>query len=135
MWIILCNVVLICRYQLIAFVIMWYYMCIIFCEIVLYLLKFEEHEIEEKRMCFEKCFLEFKKKNVNNNFYEKWGKILFFGRILKREKKWCRLMVKAFLLLSGINSAVSEHLQQSMPSQNIESETGKKRKRVFQQSL
>ena len=39
-------------------------MCIIFCEIVLYLLKFEEHEIEEKRMCFEKYFLEFKKKKM-----------------------------------------------------------------------
>ena len=37
-------------------------MCIIFCEIVLCLLKFEEHEIEEKHMCFEKCFLELKKK-------------------------------------------------------------------------
>ena len=46
-------------------------MCIIFCEIVLCLLKFEEHEIEEKRMCFEKCFLEFikkKKKSVSDNF-------------------------------------------------------------------
>ena len=41
-------------------------------------------------------------------------------------------MVKAFLLLSGINSVVSEHLQQSTPSQNIESEIGKKRKRVLQ---
>ena len=46
------------------------YMCIIFCEIVLCLLKSEEHEIEKKRMCFEKCFLELKK-NVRNNFYEK----------------------------------------------------------------
>ena len=45
-------------------------MCIIFCEIVLCLLKFEEHEIEEKHMCFEKCFLKLKK-NVRNNFYEK----------------------------------------------------------------
>ena len=67
---------------------MWYYIFIIFCEIVLCLLNSEEHEIEEKCMCFEKCFLEFKKKkNVSNNFYEKWGKILFFGRILKRKKK------------------------------------------------
>ena len=87
MWIILCNVVLICGYQIIAFAIMWYYMCIIFCEIVLCLLKSEEHEIEEKRMCFEKCFLEFKKKkNVSNNFYEKWDKILFFGTIMKEKK-------------------------------------------------
>ena len=49
-------------------------MCIIFCEIVLCLLKFEEHvsqkkkkkieehEIEEKRMCFEKCFFGIQKK-------------------------------------------------------------------------
>ena len=34
-------------------------MFIIFNEIVLCLLKYEKHEIEEKRMCFEKCFLEF----------------------------------------------------------------------------
>ena len=81
---------------------MWYYIFIIFCEIVLCLLNSEEHEIEEKCMCFKKCFLEFmKKKNVSNNFYEKWDKNLFFGTILKREKRWCRLMVKAFLLLSG----------------------------------
>ena len=47
-------------------------MCIIFCEIVLCLLKFEEHEIEEKRMCFEKCSFGIqKKKIVSNNFYEK----------------------------------------------------------------
>jgi len=85
MWIILCNVVLICGYQLIAFAIMWYYMCIIFCEIVLCLLKPTEHEIEEKRMCFEKCFLELKK-NVRNNFYEKWDKILFFGKIMIEKK-------------------------------------------------
>ena len=39
-------------------------MCIISCEIVLCLLKFEEHEIEEKHMCFEKCFLELKKKKM-----------------------------------------------------------------------
>ena len=32
--------------------------------------KIEEHEIEEKCMCFEKCFLELKT-NVRNNFYEK----------------------------------------------------------------
>ena len=31
-------------------------MCIIFCEIVLCLFKSEEQEIEEKCMCFEKCF-------------------------------------------------------------------------------
>ena len=51
-------------------------MCIIFCEIVLCLWKFEEHvsqkkkkkkkieehEIEEKRMCFEKCFFGIQKK-------------------------------------------------------------------------
>ena len=79
MWIILCNVVLICGYQLIAFAIMCYYMCIIFCEIVLCLLKSEEHEIEEKCMCFEKCFLELKK-NVRNNFYEKWDKIFFLEK-------------------------------------------------------
>ena len=49
--------------------------------------KIEEHEIEEKRMCFEKCFFGIqKKKIVSNNFYEKWGKILFFGRILKGKK-------------------------------------------------
>ena len=34
--------------------------------------KIEEHEIEEKRMCFEKCFFGIqKKKIVSNNFYEK----------------------------------------------------------------
>ena len=36
------------------------------------LLKAKEHEIEEKRMCFEKCFFGIqKKKIVSNNFYEK----------------------------------------------------------------
>ena len=104
MWIILCNVVFICGYQLIAFAIMWYYMCIIFCEIVLCLLKFEEHvsqkkkkkieehEIEEKRMCFEKCFLELKK-NVSNNFYEKWDKILFCWYNSEREKNGVDTMI------------------------------------------
>jgi len=37
-------------------------MFIIFYEIVLCLLKSKEHEIEEKCMCFQKCFLEFIKK-------------------------------------------------------------------------
>ena len=59
-----------------------------------------------KTYLFWEMFFEIQKKNVNNNFYEKWGKILFFGRILKREKKWCRLMVKAFLLLSRKNGAI-----------------------------
>ena len=39
-------------------------MFIIFCEIVLCLLESEGYEIEEKRMCFEKCFLEFIKKKM-----------------------------------------------------------------------
>ena len=51
-------------------------MCIIFCEIVLCLLKFEEHEIEEKHMCFEKFFLELKK-NDNNNFMRNEIKFYF----------------------------------------------------------
>ena len=37
-------------------------MFIIFCEIILCLLEFEEYEIEEKRMCFEKYYSEFIKK-------------------------------------------------------------------------
>ena len=66
-------------------------MCIIFCEIVLCLLKFEEHEIEEKHMCFEKCFLELKKKMLAIIFVRNEIKIYFFGTIVKRKKKWCRM--------------------------------------------
>ena len=60
-------------------------MCIIFCEIVLCLLKFEEHVSQKKKkkklrnmrlkknVCvLRNVFLEFKKKKiVSNNFYEK----------------------------------------------------------------
>ena len=52
-------------------------MCIIFCEIVLCLLKSEEHEIEEKRMCFEKCFLKFKKKLLTIIFMRNEVKFYF----------------------------------------------------------
>ena len=41
----------------------------------------------KKNVCvLRNVFLEFKKKIVSSNFYEKWGKILFFGRILKGKK-------------------------------------------------
>ena len=66
-----------------------------------------------KTYVFWEMFLEFIKINVSNNFYEKWDKNLFFCTILK-EKKWCRLMVKAFLLLSGKNGAIQTWHSYSM---------------------
>ena len=62
-------------------------MCIIFCEIVLCLLKSDEHEIEEKCMCFEKFFLELKKKMLEIIFMRNEIKFYFFGTILKEKKK------------------------------------------------
>ena len=55
-------------------------MCIIFCEIVLCLLKFEEHEIEEKHMCFEKCFLKLKKKMLEIIFMRNEIKFYFLEK-------------------------------------------------------
>ena len=86
---------------------MWYYLFIIFCEIVLCLFKSEEQEIEEKCMCFEKCF-GIHKKMLAIIFMRNEIKFYFFGTILKekKQKKRCRLMVKAFLLLSRKNGAI-----------------------------
>ena len=81
-------------------------MCIIFCEIVLCLLKSNEHEIEEKCMCFEKCFLELKKKMLEIIFMRNEIKKFFGYNSERGKKKWCRLMVKAFLLLSEKNSVI-----------------------------
>ena len=55
-------------------------MCIISCEIVLCLLKFEEREIEEKCMCFEKCILELKKKMLEIIFMRNEIKFYFLEK-------------------------------------------------------
>ena len=81
-------------------------MFIILNEIVWCLLKYEKHEIEEKHMCFEKCFFGILNKYLMIIFMRNEIIIIKNWPNCERKKKWCRLMVKAFLLLSGKNGAI-----------------------------
>ena len=106
MWIILCNVVLKCGYQLIAFAI-----CVILYVYHIEWNCFVSIEIWETWDWRKTCVL----RNVFFGIHNKYLMIIFMRNeiiIIKnwpnceRKKKWCRLMVKAFLLLSGKNGAI-----------------------------